>query len=116
MAAIFGCVILLSTNNRFGAVTGILLLGAAFAPIYPLWWKRSDIAFPAIIPAITTEFSPSPWRADCSRRAALGFFASVWGVGVVMDLPLMGSVIVFVLLVLIWVEARFLEASSQCPC
>ena len=27
---------LLATDNRFGAMSGILLLGGAFAPIYPL--------------------------------------------------------------------------------
>jgi hypothetical protein len=34
---------------------------------------------------------------------------------VVVDLPMAGSVVVFVLLVLIWVEARFVEASSKVP-
>jgi hypothetical protein len=47
--------------------------------------------------------------------ATLGYFASKWGIGVVVDLPLAGSIVVFVLLVLIWVEARFVEASTKAP-
>ena len=41
----------------------------------------------------------------------LGYFTSVWGVRVVMGLPLAGTAVVFVLLLLISLEAR-LGASS----
>jgi FHS family glucose/mannose:H+ symporter-like MFS transporter len=115
IAAIFGCVILLLTNNRFGALTGILLLGAAFAPIYPLLVEKIGHRFPGYHPGHYNGIFSIAMACGFLAPAALGFFASVWGVGVVMDLPLIGSIIVFVLLVLIWVEARFLEASNKAP-
>ena len=113
VAAIFGCVILLFTNNRFGALTGILLLGAAFAPIYPLVVEKIGHRFPGYHPGHYNGIFSIAMASGFLAPAALGFFASVWGVGVVMDLALIGSIIVFVLLVLIWVEARFLEASRK---
>jgi MFS transporter, FHS family, glucose/mannose:H+ symporter len=115
VAAIFGCVILLFTNNRFGALTGILLLGAAFAPIYPLLVEKIGHRFPGYHPGHYNGIFSIAMACGFLAPAALGFFASVWGVGVVMDLPLMGSIIVFVLLVLIWVEARFQDASTKSP-
>ncbi len=115
VAAIFGCVILLATNNRFGALTGILLLGSAFAPIYPLLVEKIGHRFPGYHPGHYNGIFSIAMACGLLAPAALGFFASVWGVGVVMDLPLIGSIIVFVLLVLIWVEARFLEASNKAP-
>jgi hypothetical protein len=36
----------------------------------------------------------------------LGFAAMQWGVGIVMMLPMFGSAIVFLLLALMWLEAR----------
>ena len=36
LGAMFGCVVLILTDNRFGATAGVLLLGSSFAPIYPL--------------------------------------------------------------------------------
>jgi FHS family glucose/mannose:H+ symporter-like MFS transporter len=115
VAAIFGCVILLFTNNRFGALTGILLLGAAFAPIYPLLVEKIGHRFPGYHPGHYNGIFSIAMACGFLAPAALGFFASVWGVGVVMDLPLIGSIIVFVLLALIWIEARFLEASTKAP-
>src|SRR5262249_14106231 len=35
-AAVFGCIVLLSTNNQFGATTGVLLAGLGFSTIFPL--------------------------------------------------------------------------------
>ncbi|MCL5743333.1 MAG: hypothetical protein M1541_05305 [Acidobacteria bacterium] len=38
--------------------------------------------------------------------ASLGYFGSVWGIGVVMGLPLLGTCMVFMLLLLVWLEAK----------
>src|SRR5947209_12205433 len=35
VSALFGCLILFLTNNRFGAGSGVFFLGAGFASIYP---------------------------------------------------------------------------------
>jgi hypothetical protein len=42
----------------------------------------------------------------------LGFLASLWGIWVVMGLTLVGSVMVFLLLMLVWLEARFNTAAK----
>jgi hypothetical protein len=44
----------------------------------------------------------------------LGFFASLWGIWVVMGLPLVGSAMVFLLLLLVWLESRF-HTVAQIP-
>ena len=48
--AILGCVILIATDNRFGAISGVLLVGAAFAPIYPLMVEKIGDRFPSYHP------------------------------------------------------------------
>jgi len=46
--------------------------------------------------------------------ALMGYIASIYGLHMIMLLPLVGSVIVFVLLLLIWLESR-LRAHSSPP-
>src|SRR5579864_7010907 len=46
LASILGCSMLLLTNNRFGAIVGILMVGGAFAPIYPLVVENIGNRFP----------------------------------------------------------------------
>src|SRR5262249_15919960 len=46
LGSLFGCVMLLLTNNEFGAGAGILLLGGAFAPVYPLVVEKIGHKFP----------------------------------------------------------------------
>jgi hypothetical protein len=42
----------------------------------------------------------------------MGYVASVWGLRSIMVLPMFGSVVVFVLLLLIWLESRLRDFSS----
>jgi MFS transporter, FHS family, glucose/mannose:H+ symporter len=105
--AIFGCVILLSTDNRFGALSGILLLGAAFAPIYPLLVEKIGHRFPSFHPGFYNGIFSVAIAGGLLAPALLGYLASEAGVSVVMGLPLLGSAVVFVLLLLIGLEARF---------
>jgi len=106
LAAMFGCIILLSTDNRFGAVSGILLLGAAFAPIYPLVVEKIGRRFPDYHPGFYNGIFSFAIAGGMLAPCTLGYFASFWGVRVVMGLPLAGSAVVFVLLMLISLEAR----------
>lgn len=105
-AALFGCIVLASTNNLFGAGTGILVVGGGFAFIYPLVVEKIGARFPYYHPgffngifslAVTGGFL-APW--------SLGYFARAWGLGTVMILPLIGTCMVFLLLALIGVAAR----------
>ena len=104
--AILGALILLSTDNRFGAISGILLLGAAFAPIYPLLVEKIGHRFPYFHPGFYNGIFSVAIAGGLLAPATLGFYASLWGIRVVMALPLAGSAIVFVLLLLIGLEAR----------
>jgi len=106
LAAMFGCLVLLSTDNRFGAVSGILLLGGAFAPIYPLVVEKIGHRFPYYHPGFYNGIFSFAMAAGMLAPCTLGYFASYWGVRVVMGLPLAGSAVVFVLLMLISLEAR----------
>ena len=90
--------ILLSTDNRFGAVSGILLLGGAFAPIYPLVVEKIGHRFPYFHPGFYNGIFSFAIAGGLLAPATLGYFASQWGVSVVMGLPLAGSAVVFVLL------------------
>jgi FHS family glucose/mannose:H+ symporter-like MFS transporter len=109
LGSMFGCVVLIATDNRFGAITGVLLLGGAFAPIYPLVVEKIGHRFPYYHPGFYNGIFSFAIAGGLLAPCSLGYFASVWGVRVVMGLPLAGSVVVFVLLMLIWLEARFAE-------
>ncbi|MGH9559575.1 MAG: MFS transporter [Bryobacteraceae bacterium] len=115
IAAIFGCLLLLATNNRFGAATGILLLGAGFAPVYPLVVEKIGRRFPYYHPGFYNGIFSFAMAGGLLAPCALGFFASIWGVGAVMGIPLLGSVIVFLLLMLISLEARLSATVRSTP-
>lgn len=112
LAALLGCIILTATNNEFGAITGVLMLGAAYAPIYPLVVEKIGHRFPSYHPGFYNGLFSCALSAGLLAPAALGLVASLWGVRAVMTVPLIGSAIVFLLLLLIWLEAR-LSARAQ---
>lgn len=112
LTAVFACVILIVTNNQFGAVIGVLLLGGAFAPIYPLVVERIGKRFPDYHPGVYNGLFSFAIAGGLLAPCALGYFAWQFGVSAVMAVPLAGSIIVFVLLVLSWLEAR-LHSSVQ---
>ena len=106
VSALLGTLVLASTNNQFGAIMGILFVGGGFASIYPLVVEKIGHRFPYYHPgfyngifsfAITGGFI-APWL--------LGYFAQNWGIQAVMILPLLGTCMVFVLVLLIMLEAK----------
>jgi fucose permease len=112
LASIFGCLLLLATDNRFGALSGILLLGGSFAPIYPLVVEKIGYRFPHYHPGFYNGIFSFAIAGGMLAPCTLGYFAALWGVGVVMGLPLAGSVVVFLLLMLISLEARLSAAAG----
>jgi len=110
LLAMFACTILLDTNNTFGAVTGVLLLGAAFAPIYPLVVEKIGHRFPYYHPGFYNGIFSFAMVGGLLAPCMLGYFVWLLDVRAVMGLPLVGSVIVFLLLALIWLEARLSAA------
>jgi FHS family glucose/mannose:H+ symporter-like MFS transporter len=112
VAAILGCVLLLSTDNRPGAIIGILLIGCGFAPIYPLVMEKIGHRFPNYHPGFYNGIFSLAIAGGLLAPCSLGYFASLWGIGVVMELPLAGSAVVFILLMLLSLESR-LSASTR---
>jgi MFS transporter, FHS family, glucose/mannose:H+ symporter len=106
VAAMFGCLILSVTNNRFGAMTAILLIGAGFAPIYPLVVERIGDRFPYYHPGFYNGIFSFAFFGGLLAPCMLGWFAEFWTVQAVTVLPLFGTIMVLVLLIAIAVEAR----------
>jgi FHS family glucose/mannose:H+ symporter-like MFS transporter len=105
-AAVFGCLILLGTDNSFGALMGTLLAGSGFATIYPLIAERIGREFPYFHPGFFNGIFSIALTGGMLAPWTLGHFADIWGVGVVMALPLAGTCMVFVLVLLIWLESK----------
>lgn len=112
-ASMFGCLLLMMTDNRFGAITGILLIGGAFAPIYPLVVEKIGNRFPYYHPGFYNGIFSLAIAGGLLAPCLLGYLASIWGVSVVMGVPLAGSVIVCILLMLISLEARLSSSASR---
>jgi fucose permease len=111
-AAMFGCIILGATDNKFGAITGVLLVGLAFAPIYPLVVEKIGHRFPYYHPGFYNGIFSLAMAGGLLTPGVMGYIASVYGLGMIMLIPLIGSVVVFVLLLLIWLESRLRAYSS----
>jgi MFS family permease len=103
--------VLIATDNAFGATAGVLLLGCSFAPIYPLVVERIGHRFPSYHPGFYNGLFSFAIAGGMLAPCTLGYFASLWGIWVVMGLPLLGSVMVFLLLILLYMEARFNTAA-----
>jgi FHS family glucose/mannose:H+ symporter-like MFS transporter len=112
VGSIFGAVVLSATNNQFGAIAGVLMLGSSFAPIYPLVVEKIGRSFPYYHPGFYNGLFSFALAMGMLAPCALGVVALWWGIGAVMMVPMVGSVIVFLLLALIWLEAR-LSAHAQ---
>ncbi|HVN03371.1 MAG TPA: hypothetical protein VMT86_03075 [Bryobacteraceae bacterium] len=106
LAALFGCLVLEMTNNLFGAGTGILLLGAGFASIYPLVAEKIGRRFPYYSPVVFSGIFSFALFGGLIAPATLGYAAAIWDIGIVVALPLLGTCMVFALLGLIWLESK----------
>jgi len=105
-AALFGCVILFFTNNLFGAASGVLFVGVGFAAIYPLVAEMIGGRFPYYHPGffngIFSFASTGGWLAPWT----MGFYTHLWGIRVVMLLPMLGACAVFLLAILLLAYVR----------
>lgn len=107
IAALFGCFLLFVTNNAFGASGGALLVGGGFASIYPLVAEAIGHRFSYYHPGFFHGIFAVATMGGLLAPATLGYAASRFGVGVVMGIPLLGTCMVLLLLLAIWVESRF---------
>jgi MFS transporter, FHS family, glucose/mannose:H+ symporter len=106
IAAMLGCTVLAFTNNLFGAVFGILLVGFGFAVIYPLIVERIGARFPNYHPGFFNGVFSFALTGGMLAPWILGFFARAYGIQIVMALPMLGTGAVFLCLVGVWIEGK----------
>jgi fucose permease len=106
LSALFGCLILFTTDTGFGAVSGVFFIGAGYASIYPLVAEAIGRRFPYYHPGLFSGIFSLALLGALLAPASLGYAASKWGVGVVIGIPLLGTCMVMVLILGIWLEAK----------
>ena len=106
VSALLGTVVLAFTNNLFGAVMGILFVGGGFASIYPLVVEKIAHRFPYYHPGFYNGLFSLAMTGGFLAPWLLGYCAEAWGIQAVMLVPLVGSCLVFVLALLILLEAK----------
>ncbi len=79
LASMLGCVLLMATDNRSGAIIGILLVGGSFAPIYPLVVEKIGNRFPYYHPGILQR---DLFSGDRGRIATPKVHVGIFRVGV----------------------------------
>jgi MFS transporter, FHS family, glucose/mannose:H+ symporter len=106
VAALLGCILLFFTNNGFGAASGVLLIGSGYASIYPLVAEAIGGRFPYYHPGFFNGIFSLAMVGGLLAPATLGYAAATLGVGVVVGVPLLGTCMVLLLVLSIWLEAR----------
>jgi fucose permease len=115
VSAMFGCLILSLTDNLFGVGSGILFVGGGFAVVYPLAVEMIGDRFPYYHPGVFNGIFTIAVTGGLLAPATLGYFARLWDdVRVVMWLPLAGTVMVLILVLLIWLETK-LSGKATAP-
>jgi fucose permease len=113
LAALFGCVLHSMTEVMGGAIAGIILIGGGFAPIYPLTVQSIEHRFPYYHPGFFGGIFSLGLMGGLLTPGILGFVAHQWGVGKVMLIPALGSIMVCVLVLLIWLEGRLTRGEPK---
>ncbi len=106
LASIFGCAILLSTDNQFGVLAGVLLVAGGFAPVYPLISAKIGDRYHYYRPGFFNGIFSFAIIGGMVAPWSLGIFCHLWDVSVVMWLPLIGTIVVVIISLLLWLEAR----------
>jgi fucose permease len=112
VSAMLGSIILTSTTNRFGAVMGVLFVGGGFAAIYPLVVEKISGRFPYYHPGFYNGIFSLAFTGGLLAPWTLGYVADIWGIQAIFLGPLLGTVIVFLLSLLILLEAK-LSGSAE---
>lgn len=110
-ASLTGCLILLSTNNYFGCWVGTLLCGAGYSAVYPLVIEKIGSRFPDYHPGFYNGLLSLGTAGGLVVPWLLGYAATWAGLGAIVAIPAAGIVMVFVLLSILWLEARLSGAA-----
>jgi FHS family glucose/mannose:H+ symporter-like MFS transporter len=106
VSALLGTIVLASTNNVFGAVMGILFVGTGFASIYPLVVEKIGNRFPYYHPGFYNGIFSLGITGGLLAPWILGYIAQAWGIQAVMIVPMLGTIMVFILVLSILLEAK----------
>jgi FHS family glucose/mannose:H+ symporter-like MFS transporter len=106
IAPLFAFLVLSSTDNLFGAIIGVLLAALGFSVSQPLVVEKIGNRFPYYHPGFFNGIFSIAMTGALLAPATLGYYAHFWGIGVVMGLPTLGTLMVLLLLLLILLEAR----------
>ncbi|MEZ5354813.1 MAG: MFS transporter [Bryobacteraceae bacterium] len=112
-AALFGCIVLWATNNHFGAWTGSIFMGLGFSSIYPLVVEKIGHRFPDYHPGLFNGLLSIGTAGGLLAPWGLGLLANAWGIRSVILFPFIGTIVVFVLILLIWIETHLTSAASR---
>jgi FHS family glucose/mannose:H+ symporter-like MFS transporter len=104
--AVFGSIVLAVTENRSGGLAGVILIGAAWAPIYPLVVESIGNRFSNYHPGLFNGIFSLAFAGALLAPSSLGVLASIWGIRAVMVLPAAGTIIVLALVMAMWLQAR----------
>ena len=115
LAPMFACIVLFFTNNLFGATIGVLLAGGGFSVILPLVMERIGSRFPYFHPGFYNGIFSIALTGGLLAPGTLGYIAHYLGKGAVMGLPLIGSIMVFLLLLLIFLEDKLSGQAVKYP-
>jgi fucose permease len=106
VSALFGCLILSATQTGFGAASGVFFVGAGYASMYPLVAEAIGRRFPYYHPGFFNGIFSLALVGGLLAPASIGYAAAAWGVGVVVGIPLLGTCVVMLLILLIWLESK----------
>jgi len=115
VTAIVGYFGLTMTSSLIGASAAVVLIGAGFASIYPLVAEKLGRRFGAH-PGFYDSIFLAALSGSILQPASLGYVDYYLGLSYVMLLPAFGTLAVFVLLLLIMLEAKLMaEPGSPSP-
>src|SRR5438046_9800745 len=112
VSALLGNVVLASTNNRFGAVMGILFVGAGYASIYPLVVEKIRDRFPYYHPGFYNGIFSFAFTGGLLAPCLIGYLAQLWDIRVAMVIPLFGTLLVLALFLMILLEPKLSGETS----
>lgn len=104
--SVLGCLMLLSTNNAFGAFLGLSLAGIGFSPVFPMVLALMTKRFPYYHAGVMNAIFATGLLGGLLAPFSVGVIAGKLGIGIAMALPIAGSLLVAVLVLLLWMESR----------
>ena len=81
----------------------------SYTRIYPLVVEKIGARFPHYHPGFFNGIFSIALTGGMLAPATLGYASEIWGIQIVMLLPLFGSAIVVLLVLVIWLESKLIS-------